>query len=202
MALINVPPLSSGEAIVDPKTGAPTQAFQIWWQNAYQNIADAINGIAAALEAAGIALDAAEVALAAAETAQNAADDAQAATNGLTAEQSLVNSGIENFTPPLLSAADTGDVTIANHDRRYGNGDVVSVAGDTVATGYAAGDVAYIFYDDPTRAGGAVTYQFSLDSADAVQGGDRHSVGAVAIPAAGTEDGNFVRPPGVVSPLP
>jgi hypothetical protein len=197
---LKLPTLPSGMAIVDPKTGAPNIVFMQWWFQTASAIEYSINGIADALAAAGIALDAAEVALEAAEVAQGAADDAQQATDDLYSSQSLVQSGIENFTPPLLSAADTGDVTIANHDRRYGDGTIVAVTGATVATGYMSGDVAYIFYDDASRAGGAVTYQYSLDSADAVQSGDRHSVGAVTIPAAGTNDGNFVMPPGIVQP--
>lgn len=200
---LKLPTLPSGMAIVDPKTGAPNIVFMQWWFQTATAIEYSINGIADALAAAGIALDAAEVALAAAETAQTAADNAQTATDDLYSSQSLVQSGIENVvTPPLLQADNLGNITISDHDRRYGDGTVVSVTGDSLATAYVSGDAVYVFYDDAARAGGAVTYQTSLDSADAVQSGDRHSVGAVTIPAAGSNDGNYVTPPGIVSPLP
>jgi hypothetical protein len=133
--------------------------------------------------------------------AQVAADAANAAAGASAAESSLVNSYIANFTPPVVSADSTGLVTIAAHDRVYGNGTTVAVLGGTVATALANPAVARIYYDDPTRAGGAVTYQFTTDATVAVQTGDRHSVGAVQIPAAGSVDGGYVRPPGYVDYL-
>jgi hypothetical protein len=200
---LKLPTLPSGQPIVDPKTGAPTNTFQIWIQQFANSIEYSINGIAAALEAAGIALDAAEVALDAADEAQTAADNAQDATDGISASQSLVQSGIppESIaTPPLIQAADTGDITISDHDRLYGNGTSVAVDGDTFASGFTSGDIVYVYYFDPARAGGAVSYQASLNSNDAVQTGDTHSIGSVEVPAAGTQDGNYVLPPGVVQP--
>lgn len=162
---------------------------------AFQQLVDALNGIASLpgiQDAIQAAQDAADAANAAAENAQNVAD-------ATTAEQSLNTSYVANFTPPLLSVDSTGSVTIANHDRVYGDSALnptVAVTGGTFPSGFAAGDNVRVFYDDPTRAGGAVTYAFSLDPADAAQTGARHSVGAVIIPNTGTEPGFEVLPPG------
>lgn len=134
-------------------------------------------------------------------TANTAIDDLNTATAATLAEQSLNTSRVANFTPPMIQADSAGNVTIANHDRIYGNGDVVPVTGGVVATGYANPDVARIYYVDPARAGGVVTYLFTQDEEDAAQTGDVHSVGAVEIPAVGTQDGGWVRPPGYVDPL-
>lgn len=128
--------------------------------------------------------------------AEAAIDAANEVTAEIAASDSLAKSWIENFTPPVVSADNAGLVTIANHDRHYGNGDIVAVTGDTLATGEAAGIIVYIFYDDTSRAGGAVTYQYSTVEADAAQLGDRHNVGAVEVPAAGTANGGYARPPG------
>jgi len=198
---LKLPTLPSGIAIVNPETGAPTVTFQQWWFEVANSIEYSVNGIALALEAAGIALAAADVALDAADEAQTAADNAQTSTNTLSDEQSLAQSGCENpSVPPLLSADSTGQIIISTHDRRYGNGTVVSVTGDTLATAYVNPDAVYVFYSDPSRAGGAVTYQTSLDPTDAVQTGSIHSVGVVTVPAAGLNQGQYVTPPGVLLP--
>ena len=171
---LKLPRLQAGFQIVN-KDGTPTATFIQWWQSNADAIESSINGIALALDAAGIALDAADVALAAADSAQSAADhaqsaadDAQAATTATAAETSIVNSYIANFTAPLISVDSTGLVTIANHDRVYGDSTLnptVSVTGGNLPTGAASGSVVRVYYDDPTRTGGAVTYQFTVDPA-------------------------------------
>lgn len=171
------------------------QLMERYWDIAMTKIETSINEILAipAIEAALTALDAATTA------AQTAADNAQTAADTVTAETSLQNSYVSNFTSPLISADSSGNVTIANHDRVYGNGDVVSVTGDTIATGQANPDVLRFYYDDAARTGGTVTYAYTVDpAAPPSQTGDRHSVGAVEIPAAGSQDGENVKPPGFV----
>lgn len=198
---LKLPRLKAGFQIVN-KDGTPTGEFILWWQSLAEQIEDAINGIQVALEAAGIALNAADVALAAADAAQEAADNAGSAAGATAEETSIVNSYISNFTAPLISADSTGVVTIADHDRVYGDSTLnptVPVDGGTVATAASAGAVVRVYYDDPTRAGNAVIYHFTTDPAPPpVQGGNRHSVGAVSIPVTGSHDGNYVRPPGYV----
>lgn len=173
----------------------PDQAelLQRYWQELVTAL-EQVPEIAASLQGAiDEAQDAADLAIAAAASADEAAD-------AITSEQSLVNSFVTNFTPPLIQADSAGNVTIADHDRQYGNpalDPTVAVDGDTIASGEVNPAVVRVYYTDPARAGGAVSYLFTVDPADPpVQGGDIHVVGAVEIPAAGTSDGGFVRPPG------
>jgi hypothetical protein len=143
---------------------------------------------------------------AATQAAQDAADNANAAADSVTSESSLVNSYVSNFTPPIISADNTGLVTIANHDRVYGDSTLnptVAVVGSSISTGVPAGSVVRVYYNQPSRAGGVVTYLFTVDPADPpVQGGNTHSVGAIEIPAAGSVDGGWVRPPGYTGSIP
>lgn len=184
--------------------------FRRYWDEAMSKIEETLNAILAipAIEQALADLDSAtQAALDAADAAQNAADGAAAATAASAAETSIVNSYITGFTPPLLTISDTGLVTIANHTRVYGDSTLnpsVSVTGGTISTGLPAGSAIRVYYDDPSRAGGGVTYQYTVDpAAPPVQSGNRHSVGAGVVPATGTEDGGYVRPPGWVElPLP
>lgn len=202
------PRLRVGVPIAE-KDGNPSSDFILKWQFSVE-LLESVPAIqaqaAAAAASAATANAAAATANAAAAAAQTAADNANAAADSVTSESSLVSSFIVagSFTPPLISADSTGNVTIATHDRQYGNTALnpsVTVTGDTIATTGANPDVVRVYYDDPTRAGGAVTYLFTIDPDPApVQGGDTHSVGAVTIPAAGSQDGNFVQPPGFVQP--
>lgn len=59
--------------------------------------------------------------------------------------------------------ADPGEVVIDEHERVYED-KTVTVTGDTVtpSPAAAAGDKVGIYYDDETRAGGAVTYEYVL----------------------------------------
>lgn len=184
---IRIPALRGGRAIVDGK-GAPLNDFQGWINSAFSQLQNAQNATIAAQNAA--------------DAANAAAASANAAADSVTAESSLVNSFPTNYTPPLISADSLGNVTIANHDRQYGDvtlNPTVAVTGDVIATGAAVAATVRVYYLDPTRAGGAVAYLFTVDPADPpVQGGDTHVVGAVTIPGAGTQSGNGVRPPGFV----
>lgn len=134
------------------------------------------------------------------ENAQNAANNANGVADTVTAEQSLVTSFPTNYTSPLVSANSLGKVTIANHSRQYGDptlNPTVTVQGGSLLTGATSGSVVRIYYNDPTRQGGVVTYLYTVDPAPIpVQGGDVHSVGSVEIPATGSVDGGVVRPPG------
>lgn len=195
---VRIPPFQQSRPIVDGQ-GLPTSEYLRSINQAFKTLEDAQNATAAALAAA-------VAANAAAATANTAATTAQGAANSVTAESSLVNSFVTDFTLPAISADSTGLVTIANHHRQYGNttlNPTVAVTGGTLATAQANPATVRVYYDDPTRAGGAVTYHFTVDpAAPPVQGGNRHVVGAVEIPAAGTSDGGYVRPPGYTGPIP
>jgi len=208
---ISLPRLDTFTQLVD-KNGIATVTFAQWWNSVADQIEAGVNGINDALNAAAVAQAAATTAQAAATTAQAAADtaqasagDAQGTADANAAAASLTNSFIVDgsFTPPLISADSAGNVTIATHQRQYGDttlNPTVTVNGATIATGYASSTVARIYYDDPSRSGGSVTYHATTDPSVAAQFGDRHSVGAVTIPAAGSQTGKFVRAPGYVEP--
>ena len=168
-----------------------------YWDSSMTQIEKTLNAI--------LAIPLIEDALADLDTAIAAADAAAASANaaalGVTSESSLVNSYPDGVS---ITANNLGDVTITTHNRVYGDATLnptVSVTGAVISTGAASGSVIRVYYNDPTRAGGAVSYLYTVDpTAPPVQGGNVHSVGAVTIPAAGTQGGNGVRPPGYVEP--
>ena len=188
--------------------GTPTHQFQQNWQNqgkaiegAIQILAEAVDGILAAQTAAEAANAAAVVAQDAAATAQVAAEAANDAAAAVGSEGTITASGTSGLTLTATDAGTDATVNISAHTRIYGDGSSVSVSAGSI-TGLAYSTDYWVFYDDPTRAGGSVTYQHSTDPADAVQTGDRHSVGAVTTPAAAAPDNNGkeVLPAGVVYP--
>lgn len=205
---IKLPRLPANQRLINPD-GTPTLIYSRWWQSVVQQVETAINGI---IELPGIqdavaaAQAAADAANAAASAANDAAGNAQGVADSTAAEQSIINSYVTNFVgTSALTADSAGNVTVVDHDRVYGDSilnPTVPVDGSVIATGYAAGATARIYYDDPARAGGTVTYQFTTDAAVATQSGARHSVGAVEIPAAGTVDGGYVQPPGYSAKVP
>lgn len=186
-------------AIVDGQ-GRPTAAFMRLINNNTDNLTNAINQIAILpeiQEALAAAQQAAQDAMDAADAANQAAGNAQQQTDATKREAALQGSYIE---PASVLSATPATITIAAHTRRYADGTSASVNGGTVPA-TASGDVDYVFYVDPTRAGGAVTYTRSTTAP--VQTGDTHVVGAVTIPATGTaEGGEGPRRPGYVEPKP
>ena len=192
--------LQSAVAIVD-KDGRPSMKLQREWEEQQKAIVGAIQEIATAVDAVVLAQAAADAAQAAADTATAAAETATAAIETANEVSALTNSGI---TPvDVLTASDAGTdatITIDAHTRRYGDGSEVSVNSGAL-TGKAYGTTYSVYYDDASRAGGAVTYVASTDEADAVQSGNRHSVGAVTTPISGgiIKNGIVVAPPGVIA---
>jgi hypothetical protein len=188
------------------------QLFERYWDefsNKLEKTLNAILDIPIIQQALASINQAVLDAQAAADAAQQAAFDAsqqatgaQSQTDDQAKESSLVNSGTTGFTAPLLTATTTGAVTIKSHTRTYGDSILnppKTVNGATIATGAAANSTVRVYYVDAARAGGAVTYQFTVDPAPApIQRGDTHSVGAVMIPATGTGNGKAVRTPGYV----
>lgn len=140
-------------------------------------------------------------------SANAAAANANAAAGAAQSETSIVNSFVKDFvgaSPLEVDAA--GNVTIKNHTRQYGdqmlNPDV-AITGAILATGATAGQIVRVYYDDPTRSDTTPTFAFSIDPVTPpIQGGDRHVIGAVEIPGAGTSNGGYVRPPGYTNPIP
>jgi hypothetical protein len=184
-----------------PQTEPTYSQWQVWWEEvaeavetAFNNLEDTVTAIAAAQAAADAANIAAAAADAAAANAQTTADD-------ITNSNALGESYVSGVT---MTAADVGadaTITISAHTRHYPQPDGstvdVAVTGGTV-TGLAFDTLFYVYYDDPTRAGGAVTYAADTDDATAAQLGDRHTVGAIRTPLNGAADtgGATTRPPG------
>lgn len=90
-----------------------------------------------------------------------------------------------------ISATSTPTIIISTHSRIYSDR-TVSVTGATLTGTWAAGSTQYIYYDDPARKGGAVTYRTTTVQGDAISSSTnpyRHYVGWVIIPASGTVTG-------------
>ncbi len=193
--------LRDGVPIAKPD-GNPSSDFILKWQQTVE----LLESVPAIQTAAAAAIAAAAAANAAAATANAAAATANASADAVTSESSLISSFIVagSYVGDLISADSLGNVTIATHQRQYGNmtlNPTVSVTGAVIATTGVNPDVVRVYYSDPTRAGGVVSYLYTIDPAPApVQGNNIHSVGAVTIPAAGTQAGNHVQPPGFVDP--
>lgn len=124
-------------------------------------------------------------------TSPGAGDSGNLTTAQIT--QMISNSSTNGLGAPSIDA--TGHMTIPNHTRVYADKNV-SVTGATVATGGTSGQFIVVYYDDPNRAGGAVTYQYAV-APSAV--GDylpssahpyRHFVASGTVPASGTSSGS------------
>ena len=92
-----------------------------------------------------------------------------------------------------LSATDAGataTIVVANFDIRIaGVSPDPSITGNsTDLTGKAFDTVFYCFYDDPTIAGGAVTFGASTTREDALTGGGRFFIGTIRTPKDGGAD--------------
>jgi len=170
------------------------QLFERYWHEAMTQIEQNINDV--------LSIPAIEAAITAAQTA---ADNANNAAASITSDDSLTDSYVDSssYSGALISCDSAGVITIKTHTRVYGNTTLnpsVSVTGATItATGVAAGDILRIYYNDSSRAGGAVTYSYTKDpAAPPVQKGTTHSVGVVEVPASGTIDGQEIKNPGYV----
>lgn len=139
-------------------------------------------------------------AVAAIVTAQAAANAAQSTANTVKRDDGIASSWTSPGT--ILSAADAGadaTITIAGHTRKYSDNTSASVTGGSL-TGKAYSTVYYIYYDQTSRAGGAVSYQAATDPNTALAGAaaGRHFCGKITTPAAlgGATSGGYNPPSG------
>jgi hypothetical protein len=148
------------------------QRFQLIWQRQCEAIEAAFAALTSQVSSNSSLLSA----IVAAQTL------AQAANESATAVSESVNLS-ESYTDPALtlSAASNGTVTIAAHNRVYGN-TTVAVDGGSVS-GFAEGAYVAIYYVDAAREGGAVTYQGTTSAV--AQSGNVHTLGQVTIPLSG-----------------
>lgn len=177
------------------------QLFERYWNQAMTQIEQNVNELLALpiiQDAIAAAQSAADSALVAADAATTAAASANTAAINAGSVASLANSGVTGATITAVDAGASATISVTNHTRVYGDGSYVSVNGDSI-TGLAYSTLYYIYYDDPARAGGSVTYQYTTSQATAAQTGDRHLVGQVETPAAAapSNTGNYVGAPGV-----
>lgn len=202
IAPVRIPQLQQSMPVVDSE-GRMTNEFSRRLNEILASLASALNqllilpvirdAITALDSATQAAQDAAAAASAAAAAAGTAADQSMAATEATKREAAIQGSYID---PDSVVTATPITVSIAAHVRRYADGTSANVSAGTVAA-TGPDDVDYVFYNDPARAGGAVTYQVSVDPP--TQTGDTHVVGAVTIPAAGSSNGGAgPRRPGFV----
>lgn len=198
---------------ITSQDGTPTVPFHIWFnefadsiegqvsglEQVVSDLADAVAAIAAAQAAAASAQAAAETAQATAETAQATADAAVTAGSGTAAATNLALSYPDGVSITSVDNGVAADIDITAHNRVYGDGTTVALNADTL-TGLTYGTKYYIYYDDPTRTGGAVTYFATTSITTAKQSGDRHTVGSITTATAGgpLTTGNRLRPPGTV----
>lgn len=189
---VRIPTLTQRDPAVDPQ-GRFTNVTLRTLNDALAQIVTAINAIAQLpeIQAALVDLDAATAA------AQAAADNANAAATATNNATSLANSYVSGLTLTATDAGSSATITISAHTRVYGDGTSVAVSGGAL-TALAYDTLYYIYYDQPSRAGGSVTYQGTTDATIAAQTGDRHVVGSTTTPlAAGAPThGRPVLPPG------
>lgn len=189
--------------------GKATLQFQLLWSQIAENF-NALAAAQAAQAAADTAQAAAVTAQAAAASASTdaaaadaAATTAQTSADGANSVAALTASGVTGLTITATDAGANVTVTLSAHTRVYGDGTTVSVNGGSV-TALSYSTLYYIYYDQASRAGGAVTYAATTSETTAAQVGDRHLVGSVMTPAAAAPptDGDYVRAPGVGGILP
>ncbi len=137
------------------------------------------------------------------DAAQQAAANANAAAVAAANANALANSYVSDLTINATDAGTSVTITMSAHIRHYATtpATMVSVNGGAingVPYGTDMNPAAYIYYDQASRAGGAVTYAYTFDSSQVAQLGNRHSVGMVQLPIAGgtPTDGDPVAPPG------
>lgn len=183
------------EIVSDAKTAS--LVFHHWWQETIKRIETAITDVQTAQAAAAAAQTAANTAQTSANTAQTAANTAQTAAttaqtaansaqttaNSVTTVAKLSNSGVTGCTLTATDAGSNVTISITAHTRTYADGAAVSVnSGSLTALAYST--TYYIYYDQASFAGGAVTYVSTTTQTTAAQTGNRHFVGEVTTPAA------------------
>lgn len=192
VAPIRLPRFQARNPIVDREGKLLPSAIRAF-NDAFDQIEEAVNSVLAIpeIQQALLDLDAATAA------AQAAADNANAAAEATTLATALANSYVETNPLTATDAGTNATITVAAHNRIYGDGTTVAVSGGSI-TALSYETLYYVYYDQPSRAGGSVTYLTTTDASVAAQTGDRHVVGSALTPAGGAPpvDGSPVRPPG------
>lgn len=161
MPTIRIPLLPTNRPWFDPRTGIPTAEFS-------RVIHDLVR------RTGGQANDFVATAL---ETAQTAGATATASAAGLTVP--TPGGSVElNPANPLSSESQGGGLAaifIAGHTR---TGAAAAIVAGSIS-GVSEGSTYYVYYSDPTNAGGAVTFEYSASAGDV---GSKRLIGVIAIP--------------------
>lgn len=149
-------------AIVDPKTGHPSQAFTVYWQRVIEGL----------------------------EEQERRQDEIIARLNETINRIRRLLSHTEPTT--ILQAADDGatcTVTLLPHTRVYADGTTQAVAGDS-ESGIASNVWVAVYYDDVTmaEAAPAIVFTTDLEEAQAAKADGRHFCGQILTPEAGSGD--------------
>jgi hypothetical protein len=172
----------------------PSPRFMLIWQQTMEAIENAFEALTTQVGDNSNIIANIQTALALAAAAN---DNSVATANELALANSFVNP------VAVLSAANTGAITVAAHTRVYADEAKTQVAvnGGSLS-GFTQGTMVTVFYVDAAHAGGAVTYQGTTSAV--AQSGSTHVVGQVPIPAAGETDttGNGPTAPGYTAPDP
>jgi hypothetical protein len=119
------------------------------------------------------------------------------ALDAVDAAAALTGSGVTGASITATDAGVSATIAISAHTRVYADGSSVAVNAGSV-TGQPYATLVYIYYDQPTRTGGAVSYQATTSQSTGAQTGSRHLVGQVLTPAAAAAPtlGDYVGAPG------
>lgn len=188
--MTTLPAIKYDTAIVAKNTGRPTpqflRFFNIDFRGAIQRQDEAQQVIINALQ---IVQDEQAALLAA----------LQAQVERLTG-QTIGTSFADGLTVTGVADGATASIVISAHTRTYTDEAKAIDAG--IVSGLEYGKTYSVFYDDPDRIGGAVTYQVTLDPPQAVTSAAhpfRHLVGVAMTPATDLDPpttGGGTRPPG------
>lgn len=195
---LSLPRMVRGLPIIGAVMDA-NQTFHRWWDQVASSLEQNFNDLEGAVLDIQAAQDAADTATAAAASASSAASTAQSAATSANSVASLTNSG-NNASLTATDAGSNSTISISAHTRYYGDGTSVSVNSGSVTT-LSYSTLYYVYYSDPSRSGGAVTYFATTSEATAAQTGNTHLVGSITTPAALDPDtsGQRVLPPGIGS---
>jgi hypothetical protein len=176
------------------------EQFRLWWTSVFapywQTVVETIEAQEAAQDDLLTQILAAQ---ATADAAQTTANTANTTASTVKRDDAISSSWVSPGS--VLSAADVGadaTITIAAHTRKYGDNTSVAVNGGTI-TGRAFSTVYHVYYDQTSRAGGAVSYQATTNANTAAYNAaaGRHFVGTVTTPAdGGAASSGGTYPPG------
>ena len=189
MADLSLPPAT---VPISDGHGATPLAWRRFFEGVFKRLGGAVDFVSVAYRAAQDAAAGGDLA------------GVAAVADGAYATVGLLGSFVSGVT--ITGVASGAFATVSGHRRHYLLGapaadvDAGFVAGLSYATDY------WIFYDQASRAGGAVTYQATTDYTQAFASHDaphRHFVGALHMPAssgAANTTGKAGLPPGYVGP--